>query len=132
MGASLTAIGRIDIDHSETFLKGLIFNLRLQLKIRPPVEPGSNPFTGFNSAADVFQVFEDNYPCLLFNGFLYNLFAHLMVDLLHTASFFTRDFLQQLFCRLRTVGLKASSFGKKLVSFVTDLASIHYNSAAGR
>lgn len=45
-----------------------------------------------------------------------------MVGLFHAAALFARDFLKQLFCRLRTVGLQRSPLCKKLISFEPDPA----------
>src|SRR5690242_7706498 len=46
-----------------------------------------------------------------------------MIDMFHASAFFARDFLQQLSCRLRTVGLKGTALCKKFISFAADLAS---------
>ena len=123
VGANLTTIGRVHIHHRNAFPLGLVLDKRLELSKSPTVQTGAHPFSRPNPLSDIYQVLQHNYACLLLNRLLDDLFAEFVIHMSHTTSFSARDFLQQLFCRLRTVGLKCASLCKKLISFMADLAS---------
>ena len=127
----MTAVRRIDMDHLKTLAFGLVLNQGLELPKSPFVKTGSHFLSCSDPRSYMGQIFQNNQSCFLLNSLLDNFFAHLVVDMLHTASFFARDLLQQLFRRLSTVGLKSLPFGKKFSSFVTDLASAIQVSSAG-
>jgi hypothetical protein len=69
----------------------------------------------FESFTNIGQIFQYNHSNILSYSLFNDLPAHFMVNLLHTARLSTRDFLLQLFCRLRTVGLECAPFGKEFI-----------------
>ncbi len=127
----MTTIGWIDIQDREASCLGFVLDKHLELTKAPPVQPGPESFSSLDPLADVSQVFKYNHSCLLVYRFLNDLFTEFMVGMSHTAPFFARDFLQQLSCRWRTVGLKDTPFCKKLISLMADLASAKNLSTAG-
>lgn len=111
---------------------GFILNQGLELLERPSVKTAPYLFPCPYPLPDVRQIFHDNRTYLCSYSLLNNLFAHFMIYMLNTTSLFTRDFLQQLFCRLRTVGLQAAPLGQKFISLVADVSSTKELSTAQR
>lgn len=95
------------------------------------MKTASHSFAPFDPLPNVGQALQDKYTCLDIECFPDDLLADCVVDMLDTAGFFARDFLEQLSSRLRTVGLKLAPFCEKLVSFVAGLAPTKEFSAAG-
>src|SRR5271170_571064 len=129
-GAKLTAISWIDIHHAQAMRLRLVFQKHLQLVKRPAVQTGSCTSASFDPFANIFQIFKNDDSCVDSKSFFHNLFAHFMIHLSHPARFSARDCLQQLFCRLRTVGLKPAPKGEKLISLIADPASANQLTAA--
>ena len=101
----------------------LVLDQRLQLMECPFVQSASHLFACAYPFSNVGQIFHYDRSYLGLKSLLNNVFAHDVVRMLDTARFLARDFLQQLFGRLRTVGLQLAPFRQKLMSIVADLAS---------
>ena len=102
---------------------GFVLNQRLQLMEGPSVKTASNFFAGPNPFSDIRQIFHNDCSGIRLYSLLNHLLAHYVINMLDTAGFLARDFLQKLFGRLRIVGLKTTSFGQKFMSFMTDFSS---------
>lgn len=126
----MAAISGIDIESGNAELFGFVLDHGLELAKAPAMESAPHLPTRLDSLADVGKVLQYDDSCSLSNCLLDDLFADFVVNLPNMAHLFTRDFLQQLFCRLRTVGLQSAPFGKIFASFMADLASAKEFSAA--
>ena len=110
---------------------GFVLNQRLQLTESPSVKTASYFFARPNPLSDIGQILHDDGSCIRLYRLLNHLFTHYVIDLLDTACFLARDFLQKLFRRLRSVGLQTAPFRQKLMSLMTDFSSAKKFSAAG-
>src|SRR5699024_9592631 len=86
----------------------------------------------FYSLSDVGQLFHGNGRSALFQRLGYNRLARFVIDMAHVPSFFTRDLLQQLSCRLTAVGLKTTPKRQMLITNVPKRASSKNLPAGGR
>jgi hypothetical protein len=131
-GAFLTAVSGMEVQTLKACGFGFVVDKGLELAKTPPMESRSQPFTRFDPPTDIRQILQDNRPCFLSYGLFYDLFTDGMVNMPHAAAFSARDFLQQLFCRRRTVGLKGSPLCKKSIPLMANLASAKEFSTAQR
>nr|WP_320410933.1 hypothetical protein [Candidatus Hakubella thermalkaliphila] len=127
----MAAIGRVDIGYSQPGSLGLVLDKALQLGPCPSVQTGTHALTCPDSPADIGEVFHHNRAGTVPECFRDNGLADFMVDLFHVPLLLARDFPQQLLCRLRTVGLKATTKRKVPVPVMAQLTSFKNFTAGG-
>src|SRR5699024_6039553 len=120
---SLRTVGVVNVNHSYTCRFGLVLDKGLQLTPRPAMQAGTDSLSGFDPFAQVGQCFQGNRRGTLFQRLFDHRFACLVVNLAHMPSFFSRDFTQQLLCRLTAIGLKTTPQRQMLITDVSKRTS---------
>src|SRR2546421_5994490 len=112
----LTRVGRIDIHDGDPRGTGLVLDEALQLPECPAVQSCAQAPTCLQAIADMREVLHHDRGRTNASGFLNNVFAGFVIDVVNTPPFLAGDLPESLPRTLAAVGLEATTQGQMLIT----------------